>query len=179
MEFKKLAIEGVIEIIPRVFHDDRGFFFESFNLGVFEKNGLELSFVQDNQSFSKKGVVRGLHFQNPPFAQGKLVRVISGIALDVIVDIRKESVTFGKHLSVVLDAEKKNMLYVPEGFAHGFAALTDVVFAYKCTNLYNKASESGLLFNYPALAIDWQTENPIVSEKDLVYSPLSGLQSGF
>lgn len=171
MEFKKLALSGLVEITPRIFHDERGLFFETFNNKVFKENGLNVDFLQDNQSFSKKGVVRGLHFQNAPYAQGKLVRVISGMVLDVVVDIRKDSATYGQHLKVVLDASRNNMLYVPEGFAHGFTALEDTVFVYKCTNIYNKEAESGILWNDPVLNIDWEMEEPIVSEKDQ-YLPL-------
>ncbi|SFC04403.1 dTDP-4-dehydrorhamnose 3,5-epimerase [Flexibacter flexilis DSM 6793] len=168
MEFKALSLQGVIEIIPRVFEDERGFFFESYNEKVFKENGIADTFVQDNQSFSLKNVVRGLHYQNAPYAQAKLVRVISGQVLDVIVDIRPDSATYGQHLKVILDAQKQNMLYVPAGFAHGFTALEDTVFVYKCTNLYNKASESGIYWADETLDIDWEVENPIVSEKDRI-----------
>lgn len=168
MEFKALSLQGVIEIIPRVFEDERGFFFESYNEKVFKENGIADIFVQDNQSFSLKNVVRGLHYQHEPYAQAKLVRVISGKVLDVVVDIRPHSATYGQHLKVLLDAEKQNMLYVPAGFAHGFTALEDTVFVYKCTNLYNKASESGIYWADETLDIDWEVENPIVSEKDSV-----------
>ncbi|MBE9460363.1 dTDP-4-dehydrorhamnose 3,5-epimerase [Dyadobacter subterraneus] len=168
MQIRETSIAGLVEIFPRVFQDDRGFFFESYNEELFKKLGLPTNFVQDNQSFSIKGVVRGLHFQNAPFAQGKLVRVISGRVLDVAVDIRPESPTFGKHEVFELRSDTNNMAYVPEGFAHGFVALEDSVFSYKCTNVYNKAAESGLLWNDPDLGIDWGVENPIVSEKDII-----------
>lgn len=168
MQIRETSIAGLVEIIPRVFQDDRGFFFESYNEELFKKLGLPTNFVQDNQSFSIKGVVRGLHFQNAPFAQGKLVRVISGRVLDVAVDIRPESPTFGKHEVFELRSDTNNMAYVPEGFAHGFVALEDSVFSYKCTNIYNKGAESGLLWNDPDLGIDWGVENPIVSEKDII-----------
>jgi dTDP-4-dehydrorhamnose 3,5-epimerase len=168
MQIRETSIAGLVEIFPRVFGDDRGMFFESFNEQLFKDLGLPTNFVQDNQSFSKKGVVRGLHFQNAPFAQGKLVRVISGSVLDVAVDIRPESPTFGKYEVFVLKGETNNMAYIPEGFAHGFAALEDSIFSYKCTNLYSKVSESGILWNDPELAIDWGVENPIVSEKDQI-----------
>lgn len=168
MQIRETSIAGLVEIIPRVFQDDRGFFFESYNEELFKKLGLPTNFVQDNQSFSIKGVVRGLHFQNAPFAQGKLVRVISGRVLDVAVDIRPESPTFGKHEVFELRSDTNNMAYVPEGFAHGFVALEDSVFSYKCTNVYNKGAESGLLWNDPDLGIDWGIENPIVSEKDII-----------
>jgi dTDP-4-dehydrorhamnose 3,5-epimerase len=166
MEIRKTSIEGLIEIFPRIFRDERGFFLETHSLKAFEATGLKMSFVQDNQSFSKKGVVRGLHFQNAPFEQGKLVRVITGKAIDIAVDIRPESPTFGKWESFLLDSEKCNMVYVPEGFAHGFTAVEDCVFSYKCTNTYDKVSESGILWNDPDLKIRWEQENPIVSEKD-------------
>lgn len=168
MQIRETSIAGLVEIFPRVFQDDRGFFFESYNEELFKKLGLPTNFVQDNQSFSIKGVVRGLHFQNAPFAQGKLVRVISGRVLDVAVDIRPDSPTFGKHEVFELRSDTNNMAYVPEGFAHGFVALEDSVFSYKCTNVYNKGAESGLLWNDPDLGIDWGVENPIVSEKDII-----------
>ena len=160
------SIEGLVEIIPTVYTDERGLFFETFHKNIFHQNGLPTEFLQDNQSFSKKGVVRGLHFQNEPFAQGKLVRVIVGRVLDIAVDIRPDSPTFGKHEVVELDAQKNNLFYVPGGFAHGFVALEDTIFYYKCTNVYNKAAERGIFWNDPALNIDWQITNPIVSEKD-------------
>ncbi len=175
MEIRKTSIEGLIELFPRVFKDDRGHFLETYSVKAFKDLGLNMSFVQDNQSFSKKGVVRGLHFQNAPFAQGKLVRVVSGKALDIAVDIRPESPTFGKWESFLLDAEKSNMVYVPEGFAHGFSVLEDCVFSYKCTNVYDKASESGLLWNDTDLKIDWQAANPIVSDKDQILSTFAAL----
>lgn len=166
MEIKKKNIEGLIELIPNIYFDSRGLFFESFNAAVLTKAGINLDIVQDNQSFSKKGVIRGLHFQQTPYEQGKLVRVISGKVLDVAVDLRKNSPTFGQHYSCILEAELNNMLYVPPGFAHGFSALEDSIFFYKCTAYYNKFSESGILWNDPELNIDWKVKNPIVSEKD-------------
>jgi dTDP-4-dehydrorhamnose 3,5-epimerase len=175
MQIRETSIAGLVEIFPRVFEDDRGFFFESYNEELFKKLGLPTNFVQDNQSFSIKGVVRGLHFQNAPFAQGKLVRVISGRVLDVAVDIRPDSPTFGKHEVFELRSDTNNTAYVPEGFAHGFVALEDSVFSYKCTNVYNKGAESGILWNDPDLGIDWGIENPIVSEKDLILPTLRSL----
>lgn len=160
------TIEGLVEIVPKVFHDERGFFLESYSQKQFLVNGLTMQFVQDNQSFSKKRVLRGLHLQKKPFAQGKLVRVVKGKCLDVVVDIRKNSPTFGQWASYVLDDQKHNLLYVPEGFAHGFATFEDTIFHYKCTNFYDKASESGIIWNDSTLNIDWQVENPIVSAKD-------------
>lgn len=175
MQIRETSIAGLVEIFPRVFEDDRGFFFESYNEALFKKLGLPTNFVQDNQSFSIKGVVRGLHFQNEPFAQGKLVRVISGRVLDVAVDIRPDSPTFGKHEVFELRSDTNNMAYVPGGFAHGFVALEDSVFSYKCTNVYNKGAESGILWNDPDLGIDWGIENPIVSEKDMILPTLKSL----
>ncbi len=168
MQIKQTSIEGLVEIFPRVFEDERGFFFESYNEEAFSNAGLPVSFVQDNQSFSVKGVLRGLHFQKAPYAQGKLVRVISGRVLDVAVDIRQDSPTFGKYEIFDLQASLNNMVYVPEGFAHGFVALEDSIFSYKCTNLYNKGAESGIIWNDTDLNIDWGVKQPIVSEKDLV-----------
>lgn len=167
MEFRKTSIEGLIEIYPKVFGDARGHFFESYREDLFFQNGIPFKFVQDNQSFSTAGVLRGLHFQNSPFAQGKLVRVIIGKVIDVAVDIRPNSPTFGKYEKFVLDANLQNMVYIPEGFAHGFAALEDSIFSYKCTNNYNKASEGGIIWNDSDLNIDWSIEHPSVSEKDL------------
>jgi dTDP-4-dehydrorhamnose 3,5-epimerase len=175
MQIRETSIRGLVELTPRIFKDERGLFFESYNEGLFRELGLPTNFVQDNQSFSVKGVVRGLHFQNAPFAQGKLVRVISGRVLDVAVDIRPESPTFGKHEVFELRSDVNNMAYVPEGFAHGFVALEDSVFSYKCTNIYNKESESGLLWNDPELGIDWGVSNPIVSEKDVILPTLKEL----
>jgi len=175
MQIRETSIAGLVEIFPRVFQDDRGIFFESYNEEVFRNLGLPTHFVQDNQSFSIKGVVRGLHFQNAPFAQGKLVRVISGRVLDVAVDIRPDSPTFGKHEVFELRSDTNNMAYIPEGFAHGFVALEDSVFSYKCTNVYNKGAESGLLWNDPDLGIDWGVENPIVSEKDIILPTFKAL----
>ncbi len=166
MQVRHTAIEGLIELIPRVFGDERGHFFESYNKPLFDSLGLPMTFVQDNQSFSVKGVLRGLHFQNEPHAQGKLVRVITGQVLDVVVDLRPDSPTFGRHESFLLDAKLNNMVYVPAGFAHGFLTLEDSIFSYKCTNVYNKTAESGLIWNDPDLGIDWGIADPIVSDKD-------------
>ncbi len=167
MQVKHFTIEGLVEITPAVFKDERGFFFESYSTKKFEEIGIKEQFVQDNQSFSTKGVLRGLHLQKDPHAQGKLVRVISGKVLDVAVDIRKNSPTIGQHVSILLDAERNNMFYIPPGFAHGFVVLEDAVFSYKCTNLYNKQSEGGIIWNDPKLNIDWGVANPNVSEKDI------------
>lgn len=167
MEIKKTGIEGLVEIIPPQFKDERGLFFESFHIKKFDDHGLPSKFVQDNQSFSRKGVLRGLHLQKKPFEQGKLVRVISGKALDVAVDVRPDSPTFGQSFSLVLDSQLNNMLFVPGGFAHGFLALEDCIFFYKCTGLYNKSAESGIIWNDADLNIDWKIENPNLSAKDL------------
>lgn len=167
MEFRKTKIDGVIEIFPRIFGDARGVFFESFKKGLFAENGISLDFVQDNQSFSEKGVLRGLHMQHEPHAQGKLVRVITGKVLDVVVDIRKDSPTFGQHEKFVLDAVKNNMVYVPPGFLHGFYTLEDAIFSYKCTDFYNKSAEGGVKFDDNTLNIDWGVSEPNVSEKDM------------
>lgn len=166
MQVQRTPIEGLIELIPRIFEDERGYFFESYNKPLFASLGLPMDFVQDNQSFSVKGVLRGLHMQNEPFAQGKLVRVISGQVLDVAVDLRPDSPTFGQYQTFLLDARLANMAYIPEGFAHGFVALEDSIFSYKCTNVYNKTAESGIRWDDPDLNIDWGVKNPIVSEKD-------------
>jgi dTDP-4-dehydrorhamnose 3,5-epimerase len=167
MQIKETGFEGLIEIIPNIFHDNRGWFYEFYNERTFQQQAnIMYSFVQENTSFSKKGVIRGLHFQLPPYAQAKLVTVHHGKVLDVVVDLRRGSKTFGKHHSIILDSKVRNMFMVPEGFAHGFAALEDSVFYYKCTNFYNKSSEGGILWNDPTLKIEWPFENPIVSEKD-------------
>lgn len=175
MEFRELKIKGLFEITPRKFKDDRGFFFESFNEKTFKDAGLDLKFLQDNQSFSIPGVIRGLHFQKPPFEQGKLVRVLKGRILDVAVDIRPGSSTYGQWESLILDDEKSNMIYVPEGFAHGFAVLEESMVLYKCTNIYHKASESGINWADPQLKINWQISDPIVSEKDIELKYLKDL----
>ncbi len=168
MEIIETKLKGVFVIKPKVFEDARGYFFESYSRNAFAQAGLNLDFVQDNQSLSQKGVLRGLHFQNPPHAQGKLVRVITGAVLDVAVDIRKNSPTYGQWFGLELTEKNKWMMYIPEGFAHGFATLEDnTVFSYKCTAFYNKASEDCILWNDTDLAIDWQINDPLLSEKDL------------
>lgn len=168
MEIVKTAIQDLLIIKPRVFEDDRGYFFESYNRGTFDDHGIGATFVQDNESRSGKNVLRGLHFQKPPFSQGKLVRVMRGSVLDVAVDLRKNSPTFGKWASIVLTDKNKWMYWVPEGFAHGFLTLEDnTVFFYKCTNVYNRDSEGAIRWNDPALNIDWGLNaEPILSEKD-------------
>lgn len=180
MEVVESPLKGVVVLKPKVFEDARGYFFESYNKNTFAKAGLTMDFVQDNQSLSQKGVLRGLHFQNNPHAQGKLVRVIAGAVLDVAVDIRKNSPTYGKWFSEKLTAQNKWMMYIPEGFAHGFLTLEDnTIFSYKCTNFYNKEAEDALLWNDPDLAIDWNFENPLLSEKDLQAKKFSDFKSLF
>ena len=169
MEIVKTPLEGLLIIKPEVFEDERGYFFESFNHGKFLNLGLDLKFLQDNESKSGKGVLRGLHFQAPPFAQGKLVRVMRGSVFDVAVDIRKNSPTYGKWESIILSGQNKWMYWIPEGFAHGFATLEDdTIFFYKCTNVYNKASEGSILWNDPGLNIDWGIRDPVISYKDRI-----------
>ncbi len=169
MEIIKTNIPDLYIVKPTVFEDHRGYFFESYNKEVFLRHGIDQNFVQDNESKSQKNVLRGLHFQTPPFAQGKLVRVIRGSVLDVAVDIRKSSPTYGKWASIELTQENKWMYWVPPGFAHGFVTLEDnTTFFYKCTNMYNKESEGSILWNDPDLNIDWKISQPILSEKDII-----------
>lgn len=180
MEIKKTEFPGLIVIKPDVFSDNRGYFFESFNKQKFEKKGYLWNFVQDNFSKSKKGTIRGLHFQVNPYAQGKLCQVIQGEVLDIAVDLRFNSPTFGKYFSIVLSEENHLQLYIPEGFAHGFSVLSDeAIFHYKCTNFYNKESERTILFNDEKLNIDWKVENPNLSEKDLKGMKFSELPKYF
>jgi dTDP-4-dehydrorhamnose 3,5-epimerase len=178
---KKFKIDGLVLMSNSVFKDDRGLFFESFNQKQFNETiGEKIDFVQDNLSISKKNVVRGLHFQKEPFAQGKLVQVVQGKAIDVVVDIRKNSPTYGKHISVELSDENNNVFWIPEGFAHGFIALEDnTVFSYKCTHYYDSKSEGSLLWNDEMLAIDWGVENPILSDKDQMSESFSDFISPF
>jgi len=172
MKFEETYLKGCYVITPKIFKDERGYFFESFNKQVFEKEiGVEINFVQDNQSKSSKGVLRGLHFQSGDASQAKLVRVIKGKVLDVCIDIRQDSPTFGKHFSIILDDMNNKQLFIPRGFAHGFVVLEDnTIFSYKCDNYYNKASESGILFNDKRLDIKWgvSEKQVIVSDKDKV-----------
>jgi dTDP-4-dehydrorhamnose 3,5-epimerase len=167
MKIEETFIEGLKVITPQVFYDKRGYFFESYNEKTFKENGLDMVFVQDNESKSDKDVLRGLHFQKPPFCQGKLIRVIKGSVMDVVVDLRKASKTYGQHYKLILTEENKLMFYIPEGFAHGFLTLEDnTIFSYKCTNFYNKASEGGIMWNDKTLKINWNIINPIISDKD-------------
>lgn len=180
MEINKTPIDGLLVIKPSVFKDTRGYFFEPYNKQRFFDAGITHEFVQDNQSYSHLGALRGLHFQAPPFEQGKLVRVITGAVLDVVVDIRKTSATYGQHFAVELTEENMLQFWIPPGFAHGFATLKDnTIFEYKCTNFYNKASEGGIIWNDPELNINWGIENPIVSDKDQLLKPINQLISPF
>jgi len=168
MKLEKTKIDGLVIIHPDIRYDDRGYFFESYQKEKLKDLGIVADFTQDNESMSMKGVLRGLHLQAPPFAQGKLVRVVKGSVLDVAVDLRKNSTTYGVWESVVLSDKNKLMLMIPEGFAHGFLVLEDfTIFQYKCTNYYNKESERGIIWNDPDLNIEWGIEVPVVSEKDL------------
>lgn len=180
MEKIETGIHGLILLKPQLFQDDRGYFMESYNRSVFENVGLHVHFVQDNESQSEKGVLRGLHFQKPPHAQAKLVRVIRGAALDVVVDLRKSSPTFGQHRAFTLDDKKKNFLFIPEGFAHGFLALeTPTLFSYKCSNFYCKDAEDALRWNDPQFNIHWGIQNPILSEKDKIAQLFQDFYSPF
>ena len=173
-------LKGCFILEPNVFKDTRGYFFESFNQNTFnDLIGEEINFVQDNESFSSKGVLRGLHFQTGNDAQAKLVRAVKGTVLDVVVDMRKDSPTFAEHFSIELSEENKTQLFVPRGFAHGFIVLSDMaIFSYKCNNFYNKASEQGLRYDDPSLGVDWilPEEDFIVSDKDLVLPTLSNIE---
>ena len=165
--FEKTKVEGVIIIKPKIFNDERGHFFESYKKSEFTENGIPENFVQDNCSKSGKGVLRGLHYQLAPFVQGKLIRCIAGAVFDVAVDIRKNSLTFGKWVGYELSEENNYMLYIPPGFAHGFQALTNLAeVAYKVTAEYNSESERGLMWNDPKINIDWPNKNVLLSEKD-------------
>lgn len=182
MEVIKTELEGVVILEPRLFKDDRGYFFESFSQWEFDEKVRPVKFVQDNESKSVYGVLRGLHFQKPPFAQSKLVRVIQGAVLDVAVDIRVGSPTYGKHVAVELTAENHRQLFIPRGFAHGFSVLTDeVVFQYKCDNFYAPQSEGAIAWNDPALGIDWRIPEAsvILSEKDKHHPLLKDLPETF
>ena len=180
MEIIQTEIAGLLIIQPRIFDDGRGYFYESYNRKAFEQAGLHYDFVQDNQSLSQQGVLRGLHFQNPPHAQAKLVRVIQGAVLDVAVDILKDSETYGKHIALELNAENKTMFFVPEGFAHGFLTLQDnTIFSYKCAGYYHKAAEDCLKWDDPDLNINWGIEAPVLSEKDKQGKPFKGFISLF
>jgi dTDP-4-dehydrorhamnose 3,5-epimerase len=167
MRFEKTKLKGVCIITPKIIGDERGYFMESFNKKKLENIIGPVNFVQDNQSLSSKGVLRGLHYQEPPYAQGKLVRVTKGAVNDIIVDIRKDSITYGKNFKILLSEKNFKMLWIPPGFAHGFETLDDeTIFTYKVTNYYNKESEKTIKWNDPTLEIEWETKNPSTSEKD-------------
>lgn len=176
MNFIPTPLSGCFILEPKVFKDERGYFMESFNENTFNKGvGQKVHFVQDNQSYSSRGVLRGLHYQTEEYAQAKLVRVLAGEVLDVAVDIRPESPTFGQHFSILLSAENQKQLFIPRGFAHGFLVTSSTaIFFYKCDNFYNKDSEGGIIYNDPALKIDWNfPENElIISEKDVILPTL-------
>ena len=183
MEVIKTEIDGVLILEPRIFGDARGYFFESFNAKEFaEKAGLEVNFVQDNESMSRYGVVRGLHFQKPPYTQSKLVRVVKGRVLDVAVDIRKGSPTYGKYVAVELSAENHRQLFISKGFAHGFSVLSEeVVFQYKCDAYYAPQSEGAIIWNDPSIGIDWKVSNEdvLLSDKDRNHPTLCEFDSPF
>jgi dTDP-4-dehydrorhamnose 3,5-epimerase len=182
MNIEQTFIKDLVILTPDVFEDERGYFFEAYNKNKLSDLGILIDFVQDNQSFSQKGTLRGLHYQNPPFAQTKLVRVLQGEIMDVAVDLRKDSPTFGKHFGIRLTAENKKQLLVPQGFAHGFSVISETaVVLYKCDQFYNKQSEGGIRFDDPALNIDWgmDLQHAIVSEKDLVLPDLKNCNSQF
>ncbi len=180
MEIIETGIAGLLIVKPQVFEDARGYFFESYNKEKFLNKGIDQNFVQDNESKSMKGVLRGLHFQAPPFAQGKLVRVMKGAVLDVAVDLRKQSPTYGKWASIELTESNKWMYWIPPGFAHGFLTLeNDTVFFYKCTNVYNKKSEGSIRWDDPDLGIDWGIDAPVLSDKDRIAPLLKDFVSPF
>ena len=175
--FKPAPLDGLVIVEPRVFDDERGFFYESYKASEFRSNGIDASFVQDNHSFSSKGVVRGLHFQIRPKAQGKLVRVVAGRVWDVAVDLRPESSTFGQAFGVELSGDNRRMFYVPPGFAHGYVTLEQSThFLYKCTAEYSPAHERGVRYDDADLGIDWQVEDPVVSERDAVLPTLGEIR---
>lgn len=178
--FTRGNIEGLVVIEPSVYPDDRGFFLETYNQKLFSDNGISTVFVQDNHSRSSKGVLRGFHFQKPPFVQDKLVRCTQGEVLDVVVDLRQNSPTFGQSFSVLLSEENKKQFYIPQGFAHAFLVLSDIAdFQYKCSNFYNKESEGGLLWNDPLVAFSWPKieTDLLLSDKDKLWPNLEQLKS--
>lgn len=180
MEITRYNIAGLFSFQSRLFEDDRGYFFESYNKAFFDLHVPGIEFFQDNQSLSKKDVIRGLHFQNPPFEQGKLIRVIQGSALDVVVDIRKNSPTYGQHLKLLLSGENRLNFWIPSGFAHGFLSLEDdTLFSYKVSGPYNANSEDSLLWNDVSLKIDWGINQPIISDKDQRAKSFSDFNSPF
>lgn len=182
MPFTPTTIPGLIIIDPVILEDSRGYFFEAYNENLFQANNIRVTFVQDNQSKSSYGVVRGLHYQRPPYAQSKLVRVLSGAIIDSVLDLRDGSPTFGETFSIELSAENKKQLFIPKGFAHGFSVISEVaeVF-YKCDTYYNRESESGILYNDPQLNIDWEipADRVVVSEKDKLLPPFNSYAGEF
>ena len=180
MKIEKTPIDGLLIITPTVFGDERGHFFESFRKDTLKEYGVAEDFVQDNQSLSSKGILRGLHFQKEPHAQGKLVRVLQGSVLDVAVDIRTNSITYGQHFTIELSDSNKTMFYIPPGFAHGFLTLEDnTIFVYKCTDYYHKESEDCVLWNSPSLGINWGIDSPVLSEKDMTAIDFTNFESPF
>jgi dTDP-4-dehydrorhamnose 3,5-epimerase len=182
MQFSKTQFPGLLVFEPTVFEDNRGYFFESYNQKLFSENGIEIHFVQDNQAQSSFGIIRGLHFQMNPFAQTKLIRVLSGKIIDAVVDIRKDSPTYGNAYTIELSAENKKQLLIPKGFAHGYSVISETaeVF-YKCDAFYHKESEGGILWNDPKLNIDWKVpiDKVVVSEKDAQYPSLENCKNNF
>ena len=176
MPFIDTPIEGIKVFEPRVFNDDRGYFYESYNYDTFRQAGITATFVQDNQSRSTRNVLRGLHYQVGAFAQAKLVRVLEGQVLDIALDVREGSPTYGQHFSILLTAENRKQVYIPRGFAHGFVVLSDIAeFCYKCDNFYSKESEGSIAFDDPALGINWHIDiaDAILSDKDKIH-PILG-----
>ena len=182
MNVETTFIQDLVVLTPDVFEDSRGYFFEGYNKNKMRSLGIDIEFVQDNQSFSQRGTLRGLHYQNPPYAQTKLVRVLQGEIMDVAVDLRKDSPTYEQHFTIRLSSENKKQLLVPQGFAHGFSVLSETaVVLYKCDQFYNKASEGGIRFDDPTLAIDWgmDLKEAIVSDKDVVLPSFEACNSQF
>src|SRR6186997_672323 len=182
MPFLTCALKGLIIVAPNVFEDSRGYFFEAYNQIIFHQNGITCNFVQDNQSRSTYGVIRGLHYQLNPYGQAKLVRVLEGEILDLAIDIRKNSPTYGQHFSIKLSSENKKQLFIPAGFAHGFSVLSETaIVLYKCDAFYNKESEAGILYNDPSLGIDWKIPagKEIISEKDKGLSLFANCRNNF
>jgi dTDP-4-dehydrorhamnose 3,5-epimerase len=180
MQIEKNQIEGLLIIKPAVFEDSRGYFYESYNEQKFREHGIDVRFLQDNESKSARNVLRGLHFQVPPFEQGKLVRVVKGAVLDVAVDLRKASPSYGKWASIILSEKNKWMYWIPAGFAHGFLTLEEeTIFSYKCTQVYSKECENGIFWNDPDLNIQWGANDPMISEKDKIAGKFRDFVSPF
>jgi len=180
MDIRKTPLDGLLIIQPKIFADERGHFFESYRRDILGEPATDVEFIQDNQSLSNKGIIRGMHFQKPPFAQDKLVRVVTGAVLDVVVDIRRNSPTYGKKFEIELNARNFTMLFIPKGFAHGFETLEDLtIFQYKCSEYYHPESEGGIAWNSPDLAINWQSQDPVLSQKDKMHLEFSQFESPF